>query len=280
MGGIYATVSLGLNVVFGVLRVINFAHGEFVMVGMYLTYLLSTRAGLDPYVAAVVAACALYVLGTLLYRSVFERLMGQPLMQTLASFGLLVILQNTALAASRGQFLSMDTSYSRVSLTVGSASLSLPSVIGLAVGVSATLLLAGLLTYTRTGRAMRAVAQDRAAAALMGIDVHRISRLTFGLGSACAGLAGGVLAPAYVVKPAVGGDFILAAFAVVVLGGLGSAPGTLVGGFLVGLVETLAGYYLSSALKEAVWFLVFLLVLLVRPAGFFGRAGSEEVGFK
>lgn len=280
LGGIYALVSIGLNLIFGVVRIVNFAQGELIMLGMYATAGLFVTLGLDPYVSPVIVVPALFLLGVVLQRFILQPLQGESMMQIFATFGLLLFFQNAILAVTRGENVSIDTVYAATVIKLDSLSLSLTRVIVL-VAVSAVAFGLNLaLRRTLIGKAIRAVAQDRQAARLMGINVERTYMLAFGIGAALAGLAGALLAPIYTMSPQIGGNFILAAFAVVVLGGLGSVTGAFIGGFVVGIVEAFAGFYIDPALKQAIWFLIFIAVLIVRPQGLMGQAGAEEVGLR
>jgi branched-chain amino acid transport system permease protein len=280
LGGIYALVSVGLNLIFGVIRIVNFAQGEFVMLGMYGTYAAYSVLNLDPYVALVVVLPGLFVLGAVVQRLILAPLRNEPAMQIFATFGLLLLLQNLVLAATRGTAYSVTSAVARTSVDVAGVQVGLVRLVALAAATAVAVTLGLFLKRTMLGRAIRAVAQDRAAARLVGIDVDRIYMLTFGIGAALAGLAGCLLTPIYSLSPQIGTSFILPAFAVVVLGGLGSVLGAYVGGFIVGLTEAFAGYYLDPALKYAVLFAVFIAVLIVRPSGLFGQIGAEEVGVR
>ena len=280
LGGIYALVSVGLNLIFGVIRVVNFAQGEFVMLGMYGTFAVSAATGLDPYLGVVVVVPALFVLCALVQRLVLSRLRAEPAMQIFATFGLLLLLQNVVLAVTRGTAYSVNTPVSQISVGLGTVQIGLSRVIVLLAATAVTLVLGLWLQRSTLGRAIRAVAQDQRAATLMGVNTDRVYMLSFGIGAGLAGLAGCLLAPLYTMSPQIGTNFILPAFAVVVLGGLGSVGGAYVGGLMVGMIEALAGYYLDPALKHAVLFAVFIAVLVVRPSGLFGQAGAEEVGLR
>ena len=280
LGGIYALVSVGLNLIFGVIRVVNFAQGEFVMLGMYGTFAVSAATGLDPYLGVVVVVPALFVLGALVQRLVLSRLRAEPAMQIFATFGLLLLLQNVVLAVTRGTAYSVNTPVSQISVGLGTVQIGLSRVIVLLAATAVTLVLGLWLQRSTLGRAIRAVAQDQRAATLMGVNTDRVYMPSFGIGAGLAGLAGCLLAPLYTMSPQIGTNFILPAFAVVVLGGLGSVGGAYVGGLMVGMIEALAGYYLDPALKHAVLFAVFIAELVVRPSGLFGQAGAEEVGLR
>jgi branched-chain amino acid transport system permease protein len=280
LGGIYSLVSIGLNLIFGVIRVVNFAQGEFVMLGMYATYAAYSFLHMDPYFAIVLVFPALFVLGVLVQRFVIQPLQSEPMMQVFATFGLLMIFQNAVLALTRGAAVSVPSPLSRLTFPLGAMQVSVVRVLALAAATLAAFGVQFVLHHTLFGKAVRAVAQDRRAAQLMGIDVERTYMLTFGVGAALAGLAGALLTPIYTLSPQIGGSFIIAAFAVVVLGGLGSVWGAYIGGFIVGITEAFAGYYIDPSLKDAVWFAVFIVVLVVRPSGLFGRVGAEEFGFR
>jgi len=280
LGGIYGLVALGLNLIFGVIRIVNFAHGELVMLGMYGAYLAYSLLGLDAYVSILVVVPALFVVGLVVYRLVLQPLRGESSMQIFATFALVIIFQNVVLAVTRGEGYSVPSRIAGHTLELGDVRVTVSR---LAILAAVTLAAVGLhlfLQRTMVGKSIRAVTQDRQAARLMGINVERTFMITFGVGSALAGLAGVLLAPIYTLSPGIGGNFILAAFAVVVLGGLGSVAGAYAGGMIVGIVEAFAGYYIDPELKQAIWFLIFLAVLIVRPSGLFGQPGAEEIGFR
>ena len=280
LGGIYAMVAVGLNLIFGVIRVVNFAHGELVMLGMYGAWLCSTLLKIDPYLTVLVVLPALFVVGMLIQRFVIQPLQNEHMMQMFATFALLTILQNVVLVLTRGEGHSVNTVLSGAALELGDVRLTATRLVIL---FSVTAIAIGLhlfLAHTLVGKSIRAVTQDRNAARLMGINVERTFAVTFGIGAALAGLAGVLLAPIYTLSPGIGGNFIFAAFAVVVLGGLGSVAGAYAGGMIVGVVESFAGYYIDPELKQAVWFLIFLAVLVFRPSGLFGQVGAEEVGMR
>ena len=280
LGGIYGLVSMGLNLIFGVVRIVNFAQGELVMLGMYGAYLTWYLVGLDPYVSALIVVPALFLFGMLIQRFILQPLQNEPFMQIFATFGLLILLQNLVLAITRGTGYSVPSAVARQVVSFGGVNISLPRLIVLVAVIAVAVGVNWFVHNTMPGKAVRAVTQDRRAARLMGINVEMAFMLTFGAGAALAGLAGVLLAPIYTLSPQIGGNFILAAFAVVVLGGLGSVWGAFIGGFVIGLVEAFAGYYFDPALKHAIWFLIFIAVLIVRPGGLFGIAGAEEMGLR
>jgi branched-chain amino acid transport system permease protein len=280
LGGIYALVSVGLNLIFGVIRIVNFAQGEFVMLGMYGAFAAQVALRFDPYVAPIVVVPALFTLGCAVYWILLRPLQGEPMMQVFATFGLLMVLENSILALTRGVSFSVGSVLSQATVAIGPVQMPVARIFVL---LAATIVAGGLgwwLRSTLPGKAIRAVAQDRKAARLMGINVERMYMVSFGVGAALAGLAGCLLSPLYSMSPQIGMNFIMPAFAVVVLGGLGSVLGAYVGGFIVGLTEAMAGFYLDPALKHAVLFFVFIAVLIIRPSGLFGVAGAEEVGLR
>lgn len=280
LGGIYALVSVGLNLIFGVIRIVNFAQGEFVMLGMYGAFAAQVALRFDPYVAPIVVVPALFALGCAVYWILLRPLQGEPMMQVFATFGLLMVLENSILALTRGVSFSVGSVLSQTTVAIGPVQMPVARIFVL---VAATIVAGGLGWWLRTtlpGKAIRAVAQDRKAARLMGINVERMYMVSFGVGAALAGLAGCLLSPLYSMSPQIGMNFIMPAFAVVVLGGLGSVLGAYVGGFIVGLTEAMAGFYLDPALKHAVLFFVFIAALIIRPSGLFGVAGAEEVGLR
>ena len=280
LGGIYGLVSIGLNLIFGVVRIVNFAQGELVMFGMYGSYFAYAQWGINPYLSVFIVAPLVGLLGVAIQRLVIQPLHNESNMQIFATFGLLMLFQNLMLALSRGEAYSVGGPVGAAVLELGDLKLSVVRVVTL---VAVTLITIGLhlfLARTMTGKSIRAVTQDKRAARAMGINVEKTFLITFGIGSALAGMAGAMLTPIYSITPAVGGNFILAAFAVVVLGGLGSVWGAYLGGLIVGVVEVLAGYYIDPVLRSAVWFVIFLIVLIVRPSGLMGQVGAEEVGFR
>ena len=280
LGGIYAMVAVGLNLIFGVIRVVNFAHGELVMLGMYGAWACVTVLHMDVYLSLLIVLPVLFVIGLVIQKLVIQPLQSEAMMQMFATFALLTILQNLMLVATRGEGYSVNSALSAVAIQVGDIRLTATRLIILG---AVTLIAIGLhlfLKHTLTGKSIRAVTQDRQAALLMGINVQRTFAVTFGIGAALAGFAGVLLAPIYTLSPQIGGNFIFAAFAVVVLGGLGSVAGAYFGGAIVGIVEAFAGYYIDPELKQAIWFLIFLGVLVFKPSGLFGQVGAEEIGFR
>ncbi|MFB3819800.1 MAG: branched-chain amino acid ABC transporter permease [Candidatus Methylomirabilales bacterium] len=280
LGGVYALISIGLTLIFGVLRVINFAHGEFLMIAMYASFWLFSLYGLDPYGSIVLVVALLFLVGLVVQFLVIRPILNASAsMQIAATVGLSILLQNLALVTLTANYRSVDTALSKAVISAGPLLLGVSRVVAFVVALAITGLLFLFLQKTYLGKAIRCTAQDRTAAQLMGINIDRVYLVTFAIGSALVGVAGALLAPLYPVFPTVGTYFVLVAFVVVVLGGLGNLTGALLGGFIIGLVEAFSGFYVPE-LKEAVYFVVFIVVLLIRPTGLFGVVGAEEVGLK
>jgi branched-chain amino acid transport system permease protein len=278
-GGLYALIGIGLTLIFGIMRVVNFAHGQMMMVGMYLTWWLfeRTRLHVDPYLSLLVVVPVLFVLGVAVQRFLIQPLLNAPHeSQILMTVGLSLVLANAAQLLFQADDRSVTTSYSNSILSVAGLGISAPRLISFGLAALLTVGLWLLLDRTDFGRAMRATAQNRAAAQLMGVPVRRISMGALGIGAALAGAAGTLLVgPAYYLNPSVGGPFTLKAFAVVVLGGLGNVYGAIAAGILLGLAEAFSALYLPAGLtgyKDAIGLIALLVVLFVRPAGLFGRA--------
>lgn len=278
LGGIYALIAIGLTLIFGVMRVVNFTHGDLVMIGMYLTYLLYKGFGLDPYVSLLIVPAALFLIGVVLHKLVVHRVIGAPHeVQIFATVGLSMVMSNAILVYFKGDYRSVQTAYSTETVQAGPIILGYPQVIAFIISAVMTLVFFLFLKYTYTGKAIRATTQNRMSATLMGIDVRRIYLMTFAIGAALAGIAAVLLMPIYPAYPSVGEAYLLIAFVVVILGGLGSIPGALLGALIIGIVETLSAYYIGSGWKQAAYFVIFILVLIFRPQGLFGQRGAENL---
>lgn len=275
-GGIYGLVSVGLTLIFGVLKVVNFAHGDFLMVSMYLAYWLFTFLSIDPYVGAFLAIPIMFLFGALVQRLLMKPILDAPhVVQIFATMGLSLILQNAALLVFKADFRNVRTPYAKSVFEIGSIRLSVPHVVAFIVAMGAAVLLYTFVQTTDTGKAMRAVSQSSRAAKLMGINVDKVHVVAYSLGIALVGLAGVLLTPIYPIYPTVGLNFANPAFVCVVLGGLGSIPGAVLGGLTIGIVEAFTAYYVGSQFQQAAYFLIFLVVLIIRPVGFFGQRGAE-----
>ena len=279
LGGWYALLAVGLTLIFGVLRVVNFAHAEFMMLGMYGAYWLWAGFGLDPYVSVVLVTPAIFLLGVLVDRVVIRRSIGKPdVTVVFATLGLSILLQNAALTLWRADIRSVTTFAGGAVLDLGGVRLSVAMTVAFGAALLFALGLWLFLTRTMYGRAIQAVAQNRRAAALMGINVKRVYLYTYSAAVAAAGAMGVLVAPIFTIFPTVGQTHIVTVFVIVVLGGLGSVPGALLAALLVGVIRAGAGFLIGTAWGELAYFAVFLLVLIVRPQGFFGRRGAEVFG--
>jgi len=273
IGGVYALIGIGLTIIFGVMRVINFAHGDIMMVGMYLTFELFTRLGIDPFVSILISIPLMFLFGAFLQKVLINRVLtALPQNQILLTIGLGLILSNIIMLIYTSDYKIISTSYSSNSFKLAGISISEPLAISFIITAALTALLYWFLMKTDTGQAIRATAQDREAAQLMGINVKWMSMIAFGLGAALAGTAGALISPTYYIFPQIGSTFTLKAFVITVLGGMGSVIGATLGGILIGITESLGAVYISSGWKDVVVYVLFLLVLLFKPAGLLGRS--------
>ncbi len=270
-GAVYGLVALGLTLVYGVLHIINFAHGALLTMAMYAAWVCWAVFGLDPYVAILPLVPIFFAVGYLVQRFVImPASQGDDNNILLVTLGLSIVLENAMLAIFRSDTLSVQVPYAMEVIEAGPMLLSFPRVVGFGVTLVVALVLFLVLTRTDTGRAMRAVAKERTGAALVGIDVKHVYAVTFAIGCACLAISACLLLPSFYVNPRVGNAFVLVAFTIVVLGGMGSVPGALVGGLFIGVVESLSGLYFGDSLGQLGIFVIFILVLLFRPTGLFG----------
>ena len=274
-GAVYALIALGLTLIYGVLHIINFAHGASLMMALYGVYALKERWGIDPYVALPLMVPAMFVLGYAMQRIVINRAShGKDENILLVTLGLSIVMENFALLFFKSDTRTIETAYTLTTVAIGPEAaqvmVSLPKLVAFAGALVVSALLILILQRTDLGRAIRAVAKEKQGARLMGIDVEHVYAMCFGLGLACLGAAACFLLPAYYLNPQVGNGFVLVAFTVVVLGGMGSFAGALLGGLLIGVVESFGGLFLGESLGQVGIFVIFIGVLLLRPEGFFG----------
>lgn len=275
LGGLYALIGAGMSLIFGVLRVINLAHGEMLMVGMYITFWLFTLFHLNPYVSVLISFPALCLLGAAVQRFLVGPLLRKKAPeenQLLLTMGVGLGITEVVRLLFTANYRTFSTPFATATLTVLGVSVSLPLLTAFTMALAISLLLYTVLLRTDLGRALRATAQDKDAASLYGIDGNRVFTLAFGIGSGLAGAAGSLLLPIFYLSPTVGGTFTLKAFVVTVLGGMGSVLGALVGGLTLGLAESLGSVYVSTAYRDVIGYLVFILVLSLRPGGLIGRS--------
>jgi branched-chain amino acid transport system permease protein len=272
-GSLYSLIGMGMALIFGVMRIVNFAHGAFMMLGMYVAFELFDRLGVSPYVGFLASAGVLFGIGFLAYRGLLRRISEQSdFMQILLTLGMAQMIIGSAQLGFSGDFRQVNLPIRSVIYRAG-PHIAINAGDLLATGIAAVLAVGMFLFVmkTRFGRALRAIAQNRYAASLIGIDVQRTQAIAFGLGLAAVGLAGGLLLPPFYLYPEVGGPFTLKSFVIVVLGGMGSIVGAAIAGVVLGVIESLTSLYWGNQWAVVVDFAIFLLVLSLRPAGLFGR---------
>ncbi len=278
-GSIYALISIGLTLMFGVLRIINFAHGDFMTVAMYATFILFSRAHLDPLLSLLVIVPAFVLGGAVVYRGLFQRTFRseEPLLaQVFVTVGLSIFLQNGALLLMGADYFSVRPDWATAIAVVGPVRVEAAKLVAVGAMVAMGVGLRWFLFHTAAGRYIRAVAENPTGAVLMGIDVQRVYTWTFGIACGLVAIAGNLLASTYLVYPTVGQQFALLAFMTVIIGGLGSIWGAITGGLLIGVVEALTSYVLGPIFGQVFIFVIFLAVLILRPSGIFGQHGYLE----
>jgi branched-chain amino acid transport system permease protein len=266
VGGFYALMGMGLNVIFGVMKIVNFCQGELLMVGMYLTYLFTSTLGLDPYLSLPLVAIIMMCLGAVIQHGLITPLLGAANDSNLIfmTVGLMMLMQNLALVLFKSDYRTVQTGYSLKNIHLLGQVVSLPKLISFGVLIFVTFLLYAFLMKSETGKRIRATSQNPIGARLVGININRMYILSYAIGAALAGIAGTLLLPFYYVFPMVGATFTLRAFVVVVLGGLGSIKGAFVGGIVLGLLETMGAFIVGPQFKDSVVFLTFLAILILR----------------
>ena len=272
LGGLYCLLGIGMTLIFGVMRIINACHGDLLMIAMYLAFFLFTATRLDPFVSILVATPALFAIGCGIYGGLIRRMRREFEESSLIlTWGIALVLENLFTLAFSADYRSIVTRYSTNTVTLAGISLSVPMAMSFAVATLLTTALYWFLLRSNLGRAIRAIAENRPAAQLMGINVERVQMISYGIGAALAGAAGAAFSSVFYMFPAIGGLFTVKAFEVIVLGGLGNVVGAFFAGILLAVAESLGAIFISSGLKDAVGFLIFVLVLIFRPAGLFGR---------
>lgn len=271
-GGLYSLIGIGMSLIMGVMNIINLAHGQLMMVAMYLTYVLSHYLGIDPYLAMFVTMPALFLLGVVIQKFTLNPLMEVesilPENQVLMTVGIGMVLTEIARFIFSSDYKSVQTGYSDATFFVGEISFSVALVIAFFIAIGFTVFMFWFLIKTDLGRSIRATAQDKEAALLMGVNSKRITIITFGLGSALVGAAGTLLIPIYYLFPDIGGPFTRKAFVITILGGLGSTVGAIFGGVTLGLAESFGATYIGMAYDDMIGLIIFILVLLFLPGGF------------
>jgi branched-chain amino acid transport system permease protein len=275
IGGIYALVSMGLTLIWGVMGVVNFAQGDFLMIGMYIAWLMYACFGFVPYVSVFICAGALFVFGLITQRFLISRVVELPMAARIyTTFGLSLFLTNLVLMVAGAQMRSIPSPGWVIRLA--GLFVDVPRFISFLCATFSSIGLYFLLIKTKMGKALRAVSQDRVVASVMGIDVRRMYLIAFAIGAAYAGVAGALLMAYFYVEPTVGTSFMLSAFVAVVLGGMGNFIGAFFAGLIIGVAETLGGFFIGPGMKQAVSFVIFIIVLLVLPRGLFGKELGKE----
>jgi branched-chain amino acid transport system permease protein len=272
MGGVYSLVAIGLTLIFGVMKIINFAHGSLMMLGMFTTYWLFVLLGIDPYLSLLFSIPILFILGVIIERFLIAQVLDAPEHnQLLLTLGISLFIENFALFIWTPNFRTLNVQYIKKAATVGTVMISFPKVIAFLFAIILTTLLYYFLKKTDLGKAIRAASEEKEGALTVGINMRRIYYVAFGVGAACVGAAGTLTAPFFYVNPHVGGIFVITAFVVVVLGGMGNFIGAFVGGIIVGLAESVGAAFVPGQLKQLIIYFIFILVLLFKPQGLFGR---------
>jgi len=271
MGGVYALAAAGLTLIFGVMKIINFAHGALMMLGMYISYWLFVLLGIDPYLSILLSMPALFLIGILLQRFLINFILDAPEHnQLLLTLGIALVLENLVLIIWSPDIRTLNVSYVVKTFSLGSVKISFTRLIA---SIFSLIMIGSLYLFlkkTDVGKAIRAISVERDGAELLGMNVKKLYYISFGLGAACVGGAGSIITPFYYISPHVGGAFLITAFVVVILGGMGSIGGALVGGLIIALGESLGALIMPGSLKLVVTFVIFIGVLLLKPAGIFG----------
>ncbi len=271
-GGVYSLMAIGLTLIFGVMRVVNFVHGDLMVWAMYLAWLGATRFGVDPYVGFVGAAAILFVAGFVIQRQLVDRIVDAPHeMQILLMLGVALVLENTALVAFGPEPQRVRTPLTQAAVWLGPVFVDVGRLVTFLVAIALTAALWLFLYRSDLGRQMRAVADNGYGAHVIGTDVRHVSAVAFAVGAACVGAAGALVAPLLPFQPPTGLQLSVTSFNIVIIGGMGSVLGAFVGGLIVSVAESLGAVFLNPSMKELVSFALLVVILLVRPAGIFGR---------
>jgi branched-chain amino acid transport system permease protein len=284
LGGVYSLIALGLSLIFGVMRVINFAHGEMMVWGMYVAYTILLWTGVDPFFSFLVSAVILFFIGYLLQWTVVNRIIDSPeAMQVLPLVGMAMVFENSARIIWGPDYISPQSRFALSSLSLGSLMIDVPRLFAFSLAVIITLVVLLFLKKTDTGKSIRAAADNRTGALLVGTDVNKVYAICFGIGTACVGAAGGLLVPLMPLSPHIGAPFTLISFIIVILGGMGSLTGALVGGLIIGVAESIGPEVITNifrgigldlefphTMKQVVSFFILIIIMILRPKGLLG----------
>ena len=284
LGGVYSLIALGLSLIFGVMRVINFAHGEMMVWGMYVAYTLLVWTGVDPFFSFLVSAVVLFILGYLLQRTVVNRILDFPeAMQVLPLVGMGMVFENSARLIWGPDYISPQSRFALSSHSIGFITIDSPRFMAFSIAIIITFLVLIFLKKTDMGKSIRAAADNRLGAFLVGTDVNKVYAVCFGIGTACVGAAGGLLVPIMPLSPYIGAPFTLISFIIVILGGMGSLTGAMIGGFIIGVAESVGPELITNifhgigldvdfphTMKQVVSFFILIVIMILRPQGLFG----------
>jgi branched-chain amino acid transport system permease protein len=284
LGGVYSLIALGLSLIFGVMKVINFAHGEMMVWGMYVAYTILLWTGIDPFFSFLVSAIILFVLGYLLQRTVVNRILDFPeAMQVLPLVGMAMVFENSARLIWGPDYISPQSRFALSSLSLGSIMVDVPRLLAFSLAIIITLIVLLFLKKTDIGKSIRAAADNRLGAFLVGTDVNKTYAICFGIGTACVGAAGGLLVPLMPLSPYIGAPFTMISFIIVILGGMGSLTGAMIGGLIIGVAESVGPELITNlfhtvgldldfpqTMKQVVSFFILIVIMVLRPQGLFG----------
>ncbi len=279
LGGVYALLSIGLSLILGVSKYINFAHGDFVMIGTYLAFVCYQSMGLNPYLSWPFVIVGAVAFGLIIFAVIKKTIGGSSLSHILLSLGISMILQNVILMFFKSDVKTIPATFG-TSFKIGGLFLSIEMLISFAIAIIATAVLIYMINHTNFGRAMKAVGQNREAAQLMGISVKKVDLAAFILGTITATMAGSLLMTLYPTQPTIGSQYNIIAWIIVILGGLGHLQGALLSGIIIGITEAVSGYYLGADMRQVVYFIIFVVIIIVRPQGLFTGINMKKITYR
>jgi branched-chain amino acid transport system permease protein len=277
MGGVYALAALGLSLIFGVMKITNFAHGAMMTMGMYVVYVVSTSLNISPYISIIFAAAFMFVIGYIIQKFLIHKISNAPThTQLLLTLGVAYIIENVILAIFSPNYKTLNIGTFKSAISFGSLTINPTKLIAFIVCWVVTAVIYIILYKTTTGKAIRATSQNKEGAMLMGVVINKINAISFGIGALCTGIAGALLTPSFSIYPTIGESFQLKCFVIAILGGMGNLWGALVAGLIVGVVESLTGFFTGGSWSELVVYCVFILILLIKPSGLFERRNRRD----